>query len=215
MELKVVCGCGQKYKFDVEPVSGRMPVRITCPSCGVDGTDTANNLLTQHFPNQSPAIPVAMVAPLTNAPSPVVSGLRINAAAPPVVSAPPPLNAPRPIAPVKPLSIAPKAPSKDFNMGLGILGAFIGAILGGILVYGFYEWAGFRFPLSGIGIGALTGYGARLLGRGTHTTLGIIAGALALATIVGVFYLIYGEFFIFGIISIVICVGVAYRLASE
>ncbi|HEY1660784.1 MAG TPA: hypothetical protein VGI03_00045 [Verrucomicrobiae bacterium] len=210
MELKVVCGCGQKYAFDVEPVSGRMPAPVNCPSCGTDGTDTANGLLAQHYPNQPSALPMATLA------APAAGGLRVNTTRPPLTStaAPPPIHAPQPIAPISSLA-QPKTVSKDFSMGLGILGAFIGAIVGGALVYAFFEWVGFRFPLSGVGIGALTGYGARLLGRGTDTTLGVIAGALALVTIVGVFYLMYGEFFLFGIISMVICVGVAYRLASE
>jgi hypothetical protein len=154
-----------------------------------------------------------MVTPI----APAASGLRLSQAepAPAPAKAPPPLTAPRTIAPVQPLSTAPKAPGKDFNMGLGALGAFLGALIGGGLVYGFYRMVGFRFPLSGIAIGALAGYGARLLGRGTHATLGMIAGGLALVSIVGAFYLMYGDFFISGIISIVICVGVAYRLASE
>jgi hypothetical protein len=198
MELKVVCGCGQKYKFDVEPVNGRMPFTVNCPVCGVDGTQSANDILSQTSSSQSPPIPLTMAAP--------AAGLRINrpAPAPSRADVPPPLpSAPKP------------KQSKDFNMGLGILGAFLGALLGGGLVYGFYLWAGFRFPLSGVAIGALSGYGARLMARGTHTTLGIIAGALALFSIVGVFYLIYGGFAIFGIVSIVISTGVAYRLASE
>lgn len=216
MELKVACDCGQNYAFDVEPVNGRMPSPVSCPACGTDGTQTANDLLAQQFPGQPPAIPTATLAK----PPAAAGGLRINAAPPPLASTPatpPPLNTPRPIAPIAPItSLAkPKVPSKDFSLGLGILGAFLGAVIGGIVVYAFFMWAGFRFPLSGVGIGALTGYGARLLGRGTDSTLGIIAGALALVTIVGVFYLMYGGFFFFGIISIVICVGVAYRLASE
>jgi hypothetical protein len=211
MELKVVCGCGQKYKFDVEPVNGRMPMTITCPSCGVDGTGSANEILAQHSPDRS--IPAAV--PVALAMAPATGGLRINHAAP-STTAPPPLMAPATIAPVRPVATgAPKVRTKEFNLGLGILGALIGALLGGALVYGFYEWAGFRFPLSGIAIGALAGYGARWMARGTDTTLGIIAGGLALASVVGTFYLIYGEFFMFGIISIVICVGVAYRAASE
>jgi len=42
MELKIVCECGQKYAFDVEPVGGRMPVAVNCPACQADGTATAN-----------------------------------------------------------------------------------------------------------------------------------------------------------------------------
>lgn len=47
IELKVQCGCGQKYKFDVEPVSGQMPFTVACPICGVDGTAKADALLQQ------------------------------------------------------------------------------------------------------------------------------------------------------------------------
>jgi len=174
----------------------------------VDGTQSANDILSQSSSHQSPPIPLAMSAP--------AAGFRINRPAPSIADLPPTLpSAPKPIAPIKPVAAAKPKQSKDFNMALGILGAFLGAALGGTLVFGFYKWAGFRFPLSGVGIGALSGYGARLLARGTHTTLGIIAGALALFSILGVFYLMYGAFAIFSIISIIICVGVAYRLASE
>jgi len=27
MEIKIECGCGTRFKFDVEPVNGRMPVK--------------------------------------------------------------------------------------------------------------------------------------------------------------------------------------------
>jgi hypothetical protein len=41
MEVKIICNCGQKYKFDVEPVNGRMPFTVNCPVCGVNGTRSA------------------------------------------------------------------------------------------------------------------------------------------------------------------------------
>lgn len=208
MELKVACDCGQKYKFDVEPVNGQMPYAINCPVCGTDGTPLANELLTQKF-SQSVSPVTAMVPP-----APINPGkLSINR--PPAAAVPPPLSSPPRT--ISPISAPPKtkADPKDFNMGLGILGAFLGAAIGGVLVYLFFMLAHFRFPLSGVGIGALAGYGARLLARGTDTTLGAIAGALAGLSIVGTFYLMYGGFAVFGIISIVICIGVAYRLASE
>jgi hypothetical protein len=99
-------------------------------------------------------------------------------------------------------------------MGLGILGAFLGAAVGAGLVYGFFMLTNFRFPLSGTAIGILAGLGARWLARGTDSTLGGIAAALALASIVGVFYLMYGEFYIGGIISMAVCVYFAYRFAA-
>jgi hypothetical protein len=45
MELKIVCQCGQKYKFDVEPVNGRMPVAVNCPTCNAEGTAAANAIV--------------------------------------------------------------------------------------------------------------------------------------------------------------------------
>ena len=52
MEIKVQCDCGQKFKFDVEPVSGRMPFAVNCPVCGADGTARANVILQQLLPSQ-------------------------------------------------------------------------------------------------------------------------------------------------------------------
>lgn len=215
MELKVVCYCGQKYKFDVQPVDGRMPFTVACPVCGMDGTAQANTLLAEQLAGAM-AMPVAAAEPAMAG----GAGLRIPrpaAAPPPLAGAqtvPPPLSAPRAIAPIRP-AVAAKSAPKEFSMGMGILGAFVGAALGAGLTYAFFMWVGFRFPWTGVGIGALSGYGARLMARGTDTTLGVIAAVIAGCSIVGVFFLMYGGFFLFGIISIVICIGLAYRLASE
>lgn len=43
--VKIQCGCGQKYAFDIEPVCGRMPGKIACPVCGLDGTRVANEII--------------------------------------------------------------------------------------------------------------------------------------------------------------------------
>lgn len=61
VEVKVLCSCGTKYKFDVEPVHGRMPSAIQCPSCGADGTETANEYLAcmQGVPVPAGAAPAA------------------------------------------------------------------------------------------------------------------------------------------------------------
>jgi hypothetical protein len=67
IEIKVTCGCGQKYKFDVEPLNGRMPFPVGCPSCGADGTPTANAILAQSAPQQAAPRPVE---PAVAAPSP-------------------------------------------------------------------------------------------------------------------------------------------------
>ena len=104
--------------------------------------------------------------------------------------------------------------TSEFNLGRGIAGALAGSAVGSGAMYGFYEMAGFRFPLLGVGIGALTGYGAKLLYKGTDTTLGVIAGAVALGSVVGTLYLMYGEFPMISIISVIVSVSVAYRIAS-
>jgi hypothetical protein len=101
------------------------------------------------------------------------------------------------------------------DLAKGILGAILGASLGVGAMFGFYTLVGFRFPLLGVGIGALTGVGAKLLARAGDTTLGYISGGIALAAVIGTLYLMYGEFPILSIISVVLSATVAYRIASN
>ena len=100
-------------------------------------------------------------------------------------------------------------------MGLGILGAFLGAILGVGLMIGFFLLTHFRFPLLGVGIGFLTGYGARLLGRGTNNVLAIISASIALVAVCGTLYFIFGTIELIYIISMVVSLSVAYRTVSD
>jgi hypothetical protein len=219
MELKVVCQCGQKYKFDVEPVGGRMPFTVNCPACNVDGTPAANALIAgQHVaaPPIMPPLPSAAVS----------GGLKINRSSPepdtavailPMApensgSRPPPISGMRPATPEK--KSKPKVEG-EFSRGRGILGAVLGAGVGCGLMFVFWLWVHFRFPLMGIAVGAAAGYGARWLARGTETTMGIFTAVIAGASVTGTFVLMYGDFALFNIISIVICAGVAYRLSSE
>lgn len=75
MEIKIDCGCGARYKFDVEPVQGQMPTLVQCPSCGGDGTAAANAWIANNLPGA--ANPAASAG----------NGLRLSAASRP--SAPP------------------------------------------------------------------------------------------------------------------------------
>jgi hypothetical protein len=102
-----------------------------------------------------------------------------------------------------------------FNMGKGVIGALLGAGLGVGAMFAFYAFAGFRFPLLGVGIGVLTGFFARLLFKGTDTTLGFVSAGIALAAVVGTLYLMYGTFPLMSIISCVVSASVAYRIASS
>jgi hypothetical protein len=60
--IKVQCGCGQRYAFDVEPVEGRMPYAVNCPLCGADGTEAANELLAES-PAYEPARAASVASP--------------------------------------------------------------------------------------------------------------------------------------------------------
>ncbi|HZR16395.1 MAG TPA: hypothetical protein VFE51_03635 [Verrucomicrobiae bacterium] len=205
MEVKVLCDCGQKFKFDVEPVNGEMPFRVNCPSCGKDGTPAANAALSQSIPAAEP-VGLAQVG----------GRLQINrasAGAPATLEAPPPAP-PRPIAAPAVMRAQLKKSAGEFNIGLGILGAILGAGLGAGLMFGFYTLVGFRFPWMGVGIGALTGFGARLLYKGTDSVLGFIAGGISLVAVVGTLFLMYGEFPMISIISVIVSVSVAWRIAA-
>ncbi len=69
MEIKIFCSCGTKYKFDVQPVNERMPWPVTCPTCGLDGTADANEILRQGLPfNEIPA-PAITPPPLPKPPT--------------------------------------------------------------------------------------------------------------------------------------------------
>jgi len=102
-----------------------------------------------------------------------------------------------------------------FSLGRGILGALFGAGLGVGAMVAFYTFAGFRFPFLGVGIGLLTGFFARTLFKGTDTTLGWISGGVALVAVVATLFLMYGSFPMLSIISVVVSVSVAYRIASS
>ncbi|MFM8470151.1 MAG: hypothetical protein ACKODH_09300, partial [Limisphaerales bacterium] len=41
-EIRVVCGCGARYKFDLELAEKEMPASVTCPGCQADLTPQAN-----------------------------------------------------------------------------------------------------------------------------------------------------------------------------
>ncbi len=215
MELKVLCDCGQKFKFDVEPVDGKMPFTLNCPACNEDATAAANALIAEQITSAPPAT-VAEISPPPPI-APVASGLRINRSAPEAATAPPAVTAtftPPPISGLKPAT-APKVRTQDFSLVRGIIGAVIGAVVGCGLMFAFAVWAQFRFPFMGIAVGAASGYMARWLARGTDKTLGIITAVIAGGLVTGTFVLMYGEFAFTCILSIVVCIAVSYRVSAD
>lgn len=105
MEIKVVCVCGQKYKFDVEPANGQMPWPVRCLVCNADGTPAANVLIAQRLAAApvaaaAPAARPAVIHPLsmpvasqaTTVPTPPIPAVP----APVAIAAPPPAPVPSP-----------------------------------------------------------------------------------------------------------------------
>jgi hypothetical protein len=112
MEIKILCACGTKFKFDVEPVNGRMPGPVNCPGCGADATEQANEIIRSAL--YPPAEPLA-AAPGAPAPAPV--GLRINRPAAPPPGEPVPAAGgeaplPRPV-PLRPAPVRREAAAKN------------------------------------------------------------------------------------------------------
>ena len=62
--VKIECECGQNYAFDVEPVNGKMPAAVSCPSCGADGTLAANDFISQQLAPAPIAGPESVHAPV-------------------------------------------------------------------------------------------------------------------------------------------------------
>lgn len=91
MEIKVQCDCGQKFKFDVEPVNGHVPFVVRCPVCGLDGTPRANVILQQ----------LLAFAPVAPAPAPI--SIAASAPAPTPALTPPP-------APMRPAALSINRP---------------------------------------------------------------------------------------------------------
>jgi outer membrane protein assembly factor BamB len=114
MTIKILCECGTKFAFDVEPIGGKIPAPVTCPSCAKDATEAANEIIAQQLGMSATA------APLASAPAPVVSSGGSMKVAPPAHgvstmrvagSAPsaPPVGAP-------PVSDLPEAPAPAVEM---------------------------------------------------------------------------------------------------
>lgn len=195
VEIKVQCDCGQRFKFDVEPVDGRMPFTVNCPICGADGTEKANILLQRKevtYLVRSTAAPAAAPPP----PPARAVKVRVNAPTTPppppptaevaqAVAPPPPPPPPRPAAgrarSKAPTSVA--EPGRKGSFGLGVLGGLLGALLGSLIYFAVFNYADLSFRLLAVAVGFLGGLGARLMGRDGSNELGVITATFVLAGI--------------------------------
>jgi len=166
--VKIECGCGQHYAFDVDPVNGRMPTSVACPECGMDGTDAANDGIAQYLAAQS--------TPASGTTLQVV-------AAPPAPSAPPP---PIPAAPRQRLPVKPITPQKHDGWGspetsFNKLGTYLMA--GSSVLAALTAWGMFGIEVSGtilcvvVGVCGVVGGAINLAGRGPILA-GMIVGPI-------------------------------------
>jgi len=173
LSVKIQCGCGQRYIFDVEPDNGHMPTTVACPACGTDGTAAANAAITQA---------------LAASPAPAPTGsLRLNvpASRSPVPPAPPVLPAsgtpaaarPQPQRPVQTKATRGKDGWSKKESGLNKLGTYIvvtPSILAALTSWGMF---GVEVPILilfiAVAVGGLVGGALNVAGRGP-----IVAGAL-------------------------------------
>jgi len=202
IELKVQCDCGQKYKFDVEPVNDRMPFTVACPVCGKDGTAKANAILQQsavyQIPSSAAAVPPPPPPPLAS----VSSGLRVNIPSVGSANVPPPPIAPVSVAPVpaarsgtsfaaRGAAAVQEQPGRKPSFALGLLGGFLGALVGATIYYFVFKISGWRIGLLAIGVGALAGWSADFLGRGEGSKeLGGITAILVVVGVIGAQYFV-------------------------
>ena len=204
VELKVVCNCGQKYKFDIEPVGGQMPFAVNCPSCGIDGTHLANACSARscHRPvwprvylthrrvrrtdyrrqclRQCRRFPcarsnrVADQSSAAGSPPATVTALRGRSQSSRRRS---PHWVPPPRCRAVPKYMQDNPAIQNNSFLLGTLGALGGAVVAAGLMTAFVMFTGFKFPLMGTVMGAIIGFGARLGYKGTVHDLGSDGGS--------------------------------------
>lgn len=181
MNVKILCSCGSKYSFDLDPPVILPAASVACPACGADGTDAANELIREAMAAEA-AVPTAPTAP--DGPSP--------ASTPPLA---PQAAACRPGPPSAGAGAgAPAGPAKkraygEPNLMMGTIGAVVGAFVGMMIWFLLIKATNTEIGIVAWGVGGLTGFVCRVLGAGYSRTLGFVAAGCALVAILGGEYL--------------------------
>jgi len=62
--VKIQCNCGAKYAFDITPDLLANPIRLVCPTCGLDLSDYINQLVQKELAQNPPAVPRPVPIPV-------------------------------------------------------------------------------------------------------------------------------------------------------
>ena len=156
MKIKVQCPCGSRFEFEAEPVDGKMPWAINCPTCNADATALANEIIhsqiaaapkrlviskphaTSHAAGPAPS----SATPPPPPPPPAAGNLRMAAHAA-HASAPPQATTNQPFEVPSGRTEKPRRPvvkRKRGGLVLGITGAVV--VLAGLGVWGWYAFVG-------------------------------------------------------------------------
>ena len=52
--IKIHCGCGHKYAFEIDPANPLVDQSVRCPVCDADGTAATRNLIAEHAASPAP-----------------------------------------------------------------------------------------------------------------------------------------------------------------
>ncbi len=129
MNIKIECGCGTKYSFDVEPRDGQMPWTVQCPACHADGTGAANRIIAEK--SSAGETPVARLRVEM-----VSSGDAPPAAAPPQPPAAPRLD----LAAFK--AGKRQAEKRAYRKGAWLMGGFVVLLAVVLGAWGWYSFVG-------------------------------------------------------------------------
>jgi hypothetical protein len=128
MPIKIECECGQHYAFDVDPVNGRMPSAVACPTCGIDGTAVANDTIARQLgpvpiirlieepPSISAAAPPTLLATASSQ-SPIalppIGTAKAQTLAPPAITPSPAVETPTPMPTASPMRLSVTATPRN------------------------------------------------------------------------------------------------------
>lgn len=185
MELKILCNCGTKFKFEFEPVNGRVPFMVNCPGCGVDSTETANAQIQETLGVTVPKNSL-VEAGAVGAPTESRLRVRVHVPTPAAELSTPVVNpvAPRQFTPPAFSAYAPPDEGLSPKFFLGLLGAVLGVLLGCAIWYLVFHFSGKNFRLLAVVVGFAGGLGAKLFSKDEGSSqLGVITAVFVLVGI--------------------------------